>query len=448
MDQNKKSPDLPFDYSAEKAVLGCLILDNKSFDEVSDLSLDPEDFYHPQHSLVFTAIKELFLESKPFDTITLGAKLADKGSLEKIGGEAGLIKLCEEIGSSAHIYHYGKIVKEKAVLREVVRTTKKISETGMNFVGDVEEFLSDVESNIFKLTNKAKSTKTIITLKESLYENIKELEKPSRNKGEISGLSTGFKSIDAKLLGLQPGQFIIIAARPGVGKTSLVLNWAVNSSKQSGLPVAIFSYEMRCSELSMRILSSESNVDSRRIRLKDFQDQDLRNMASAVQTLSGLPIYINDAGSTTVIDIRSQCRKIKSEQGLGLIVIDYLQLMQPHIRKPVREQEIAEISRSLKQLSNELECPIIALSQLNRSAEGRSDKRPQLQDLRESGSLEQDADIVCLIHREDMHDQNTTKRGIAELIVAKNRAGEVGPVQLAWIGSQTKFAELEGNRND
>jgi replicative DNA helicase len=320
-----------------------------------------------------------------------------------------------------------------------------------NFIGNLEDFLNDVESSFFKLTNQTKANK-LVTLKEALYENLKELEKPARAKGELSGVSTGFDSLDRRLLGLQAGQMVIVAARPGMGKTALALNWALNSMKkaiQAGhapAPVAVFSYEMMYPELSMRLLASESGVDSRKLRTKDFNEMDLRNISTGIQRLSNLPLFISDNGGNTLIDIRSYCRKIKAERGLGMIIIDYLQLMQPHVKKPQREQEIAEISRGIKMLANELQVPIIALSQLNRSASSRSDRRPQLQDLRESGSLEQDADIVCLIHREDYYDETTPKKGIAEVIVAKNRAGEVGTVELAWIGSQTKFAEIEGHR--
>jgi replicative DNA helicase len=441
----EKNVELPHDLAAEKALLGALLIDNAGMDEISDLSLKEEDFYHPQYASIFGAIRDLHIESKPFDLVTVSSKLADLNKLEKIGGQNSLVQLSEDIPSSANIYSYGHLVKQKAILREVVRTAKRVVDSGTNFSGDVQEFLSEVESNFFKLTSQTKG-KTLRSLKEALYENLKEFERPDRNKGDISGLTTGYPSIDKKLLGLQPGQLVIIAARPGVGKSSLMLHWAIASSKQSGLPVAIYSYEMVYTELSQRILSGESNIDARKFKTKDFNPVDLKNIYKAIQTLSGLPIIVNDSGATTLIDIKSQCRKIKAEQGLGMIVIDYLQLMQPHVRKQSREQEIAEISRGLKLLANELECPIIALSQLNRSSASRTDRRPQLQDLRESGSLEQDADIVCLIHRDDLVDPNSPKKGVAEVIIAKNRAGEVGTVELAWIGSQTKFAELETQR--
>ncbi len=437
-----QSNELPHDMGAEKALLGCLLIDNTSFDEISDINLAPDDFYHPQYGTIFAAIKELHIDSLPFDIVTVSSRLNDLGRLEKIGGQSGLITICEEIGSSANVEHYARLIKQKAVLRDVVRTATRIMQTGTNFSGDIEAFLQDVEASFFKLTAQTKNNK-MMTLKEALYENLKELEQPARAKGEITGVSTGFRSMDNKLLGLQPGQLVIIAARPGMGKTALALNWAVAAAKQTTLPVAVFSYEMMYAELSMRLLASEACIDGRKLKTKDFNEMDLRAISGAIQKLSNLPIYINDTGSTNLIDIRSYCRKIKAERGLAMVVIDYLQLMPPHVQKQSREQEIAEISRGIKMLANELEIPIVALSQLNRAAASRTDRRPQLQDLRESGSLEQDANIVCLIHREDYYDANTPKKGIAEIIIAKNRNGEPGTVELSWIGSQTKFAELE-----
>ncbi|HXH32323.1 MAG TPA: replicative DNA helicase [Bacteriovoracaceae bacterium] len=439
--------ELPHDLGAEKALLGCLLIDNSSFDEISDVGIYPDDFYHPQFGIIFSAIRELHIDSMPFDIVTVSSRLNDLGKLEKIGGQTGLVSICDEIGSSANVEHYARLIKQKSVLREVVRTATRIMQSGTNFSGDIEAFLQDVEASFFKLTSQTKNNK-MVTLKEALYENLKELESPARGKGEISGVSTGFKSLDSKLLGLQPGQMIIIAARPGLGKTALALNWAVAAAKQTSLPVAVFSYEMMHVELSMRLLASEACIDGRKLKTKDFNEMDLRSISGAVQKLSNLPIYINDVGSTTLIDIRSYCRKIKAEKGLAMVVIDYLQLMPPHQAKQSREQEIAEISRGIKMLANELEVPIVALSQLNRSAASRTDRRPQLQDLRESGSIEQDANIVLLIHREDAYDLNSPKKGIAEIIIAKNRNGEPGTVELAWIGSQTKFAEQEFQRPD
>lgn len=433
--------ELPHDLMAEKALLGCLLIDNQAFDEISDVNLARDDFYHPQYAIIFEAIKDLHIEAQPIDIITVSSKLNDHGKLEKIGGQSALVTICDEIGSAANVEHYARLIKQKGVLRDVVRTATRVMQTGTNFSGDVESFLQDVEASFFKLTSQTKNNR-MVPLKQALYENLKELEKPARAVGEITGVSTGFASIDKRLLGLQPGQLILIAARPGMGKTALALNWAVAAARQTNMAVAVFSYEMMYAELSMRLLASEACVDARKLKTKEFNELDLRSISNAIQKLSNLKLYINDNGATNLMDIRSYCRKLKAEQGLAMIIVDYLQIMPMHVKKQNREQEIAELSRGFKMLANELEIPVVALSQLNRTAASRTDRRPQLQDLRESGSLEQDANIVCLIHREDYYDPNTPKKGIAEVIIAKNRNGEPGTVDLAWIGSQTKFADM------
>lgn len=433
--------ELPHDLNAEKALLGCLLIDNSSFDEISDVGLDPQDFYHPQYGLIFHAIKDLHIEAMPFDIVTVSSKLNDNGKLERVGGQSALINICDEIGSAANVEYYAQLIKEKSMLREVVRTATRVVQSGTNFSGDVSDFLQEVEASFFKLTAQTKNNK-MIPLKQALFENLAELEKPARAKGEIMGVSTGFQTIDRQLLGLQPGQLVLIAARPGMGKTALALNWAVAAAKQTNMAVAVFSYEMMYAELSMRLLASEACIDSRKLKTKEFNELDLRSISNAVQKLSNLKLYINDSGTTNLMDIRSYCRKLKAEQGLAMIIVDYLQIMPMHVKKQNREQEIAELSRGFKMLANELEIPIVALSQLNRTAAARTDRRPQLQDLRESGSLEQDANIVCLIHREDYYDPQTPKKGIAEVIIAKNRNGEPGTIELSWIGSQTKFADL------
>lgn len=442
-----ESQELPHDLLAEKALIGCLLTDNASMEEIIELKIEEQDFYHPRYGVVYAGIRDLYSDSKPFDMVSICSKLTDMGKLESVGGQSAILELIEDTASSANIHHYGKIVKNKSVLRSIVRTSRRITSEGLNFVGDVEEFIDEVESSFFDIANQSR-TNFVITLKESLKENLKRLEKGKREAGEIIGLPTGYNSLDKRLLGLQAGQMVIIAARPGMGKTALALNLAVNAVKHSNMPIMIYSYEMLAPELSGRILSSEANIDSRKIRTNDYTDSDLRSLGFAVQELSKLPIFINDNGATNLLDIKSQARKVSAEQGLGLIIIDYLQLMQPHIRKQSREQEIAEISRGIKELAKELKCPIIALSQLNRSATSRTDRRPQLQDLRESGSIEQDADVVMLIHREDYYDENTPDKGIAEVIVAKNRAGEPGTVKMAWIANQTKFAEIHPSQAD
>ncbi|MEX0798808.1 MAG: replicative DNA helicase [Bacteriovoracaceae bacterium] len=444
---SREGKELPHDLMAERAFIGCLLVDNRSFDEVTDVGLTEGDFYHPQYGVIFKGIKDLAIDNKPFDLVSICAKLNDMGKLEAVGGQSAMVDLIEDTASSANIYHYAKIIKNKSILREIVRTSMRITEQGSNFVGDVEEFIDEVEASFFNLANQSKKN-TVISIKEALKENLKQLEQGKREAGEILGFSTGFRALDQRLLGMQPGQMIIVAARPGMGKTALALNIAINSCKAHNQPIMLYSYEMLGPELSGRILSSEANIDARKIRTNDYNEMDLRNLGHAVQNLSKLPIYINDNGATTLLDIKSQCRKVKANEGIGLIVIDYLQLMQPHVRKQSREQEIAEISRGIKELAKELGCPIMALSQLNRSAASRTDRRPQLQDLRESGSIEQDADVVVLIHREDYYDENSPKKGIAEIIVAKNRAGEPGTEEMAWVAAQTKFADLQFKPND
>lgn len=433
--------ELPHDLLAEKSLLGCLIIDGNAVDEISDLSLQKEDFFHPQYGTIFESIRELVIANRPIDYVTVCSRLTEKGKLEEIGGQSNILEIVEDQASSANIYHYAKTVKEKSLVRSIVRTAMRVADRGMDYKGSAEDYISEVEASFFKLTSETK-VGGMIPLNQCLKNNLKELEDTSRSLGEISGLSTGYPKLDELLLGLQPGQLVVIASRPAMGKTSLGLNLGLNACESSGLPVAIFSLEMLASELSMRLLSSKSKVDSKRIRRKDFLDTDLRSIGTAIQELSTLPVFINDFASITILDIQSYCRKIKTEQGLGLVIVDYLQLMKSHSNNPSREQQISEISRSLKNMAKELECPVIALSQLNRQVESRPNKRPNVSDLRESGSIEQDADIVMMIYRDEVYNPDTKEEGIAEIIVGKNRSGETGVAKLTWVGAYTSFENL------
>lgn len=432
--------EFPHDLIAEKSLLGCLLIDGAAFDEIVDIGVVKDDFFHPQYGFIFEAIHQLAINSEPIDYVSVCSKLTDMGKLAVVGGSPSIIDLSESVGTIANVHHYAKTVKDKSVVREILRTCQKVMTDGMNFNGSVPDFINDVEANFFKLTSQTKLG-GLADIKAVLRENLKAIEKQN-GKDEISGIQTGFKKLDEKLLGMQPGQLIIIAARPAMGKTSFVLNIAVNSVKLSGLPIAFFSLEMLAPELSGRILASEAGIDAKLLRTKNFQPYEMQKLMKAVQTISNLPIKINDAGDINLLDIKSQCRKLKTEQGLGLVVIDYLQLMGSHTNNTNPVERTTEISRGLKNLAKELGCPVIALSQLNRSAAARPDKRPMLNDLRDSGSIEQDADVVLLIHREEYYNPDTNEKGIGEIIVAKNRAGEPGPVKLAWIASQTKFADL------
>jgi len=444
---SQKNQELPHDLLAEKSLIACLLVDGQSYDEIVDVALAKDDFFHPKYGTLFTCIKDLADSNSPVDYVTVCSKLTERGVLDSIGGSRFVSEIIEDQASSTNIYHYAKTVKDKSSMREIIRTANRVVERGMKFSGSIDDFVQEVEENFFKLTNDTK-TGGMAKLNSCLKMNLKELEDTSRTAGELSGLSTGFPVVDRYLLGLQSGQLLILAARPGMGKTSLGLNISINSCKSSGLPVALFSLEMLDSELSMRILSSESKIDSRRLRTKNFLDTDLRSIGHAVQELSQLPIFINDNGGTTAPDILSQSRKIKSEYGLGLIVIDYLQLMRSHTRNPSREQQIAEISRSLKAMAKELQCPVLALSQLNRSVESRPDKRPNTSDLRESGAIEQDADVVMMVYRDDFYNKDSKEPGIAEIIVAKNRSGETGVAKLAWVGAHTSFQNLTSRQDN
>ncbi len=433
--------EFPHDLLAEKSLLGCLLIDGESFDSLNQLELFKDDFFHPQYGHVFEAIRTLHFSSRPIDYITVCSELNSQGKLDQVGGEAAVLAIAEDQASAANVYYYAKTIKDKSLLRKIIRTSSAISEECFNFSGTLEEFFSDVESRFFKLTSQSKQ-EGLRDLKDFLKVNLLELEDAENRKGEIAGLPLGYRDLDRKLLGLQPGQLVVLAARPAMGKTSLALNIAVNVSKITGLPIAVFSLEMLANELSMRILSSEAGVKSQKLRTKDFDGDDLGRMSQAITTLSNLSLFINDAADISLMDIKSQCRKLKLENGLGMVIVDYLQLMRPHSNNSSREQQIAEISRGLKNLAKELECPVLTLSQLNRGVESRINKRPMLSDLRESGAIEQDADIVLMLYRDEVYNPDSEDKGVAEIIIGKNRGGETGTAKLAWIPAQTRFADL------
>ena len=437
--------DLPHDLISEKALLGCLLVDGQSFDQISDLRLDGGEFYAPRHGAVYEAIAELVAERHAVDYIAVSSRLNDRGKLESIGGASFLTELVDEQASTANIYHYGKAVKEKARMREIIRAGMRVADLGRSYNGKVDDFVDEVEGLFFSLTGESKSGK-MVQLKSCLLESLKELQS-EEGAGETSGLSTGYPQLDKYFLGMRPGQLIILAARPGMGKTSLALNMAAHVCEQARLPVAIFSLEMLSNELSMRMLSSRARVDSKKIRTRNYSADDLKVMGEAIQELSSYPIFINDSADTNVVDIQSQCRKLQSEHGLGMVIVDYLQLMSSPNKNLPREQQIAEMSRSLKVMARELQCPVLAMSQLNRQAESRPNKRPNTSDLRESGAIEQDADIVAFVYRDELYNPDTPEPGVAEVIVGKNRSGETGTAKLAWVGAYTSFENLSPRQN-
>ncbi len=447
--------ELPSDVLAEKALVGCLILDGTCYDEIVPHGLSKDDFFNSQCGIIYEAITSLHLKKAPIDYLTVSNKLADSGNIELLGddlhkGTDYLLHLVDDQASSAHVSYYAQLVKEKAVLRKAIRLCKHMIGKGQSFDGEVSDFVADFEKEVFALsqTMRSKTSKTE-SIKTYLIESIQEINKmESKKAGEINGVPTGFNALDSKLLGMLPGQLFIVAGRPGMGKTAFGTTVALQATKKTNLPVAIFSLEMMAKELVTRLLCTESRTDYGKLRKKVYDKEDISRMILGAQKLSELNIFVNDFGTLTVLDIQAECRRIKSEYGLGLVVVDYVQLLRSHSGNPSREQQISEISRSLKQLAKEMECPVIALAQLNRGVENRDNKRPNVSDLRESGSLEQDADVVILLYRDDFYNKESQEPGVAEVIIGKNRAGETGTVKLKWLGQYTTFADLQYPPNE
>lgn len=411
---------------------------------ISAIEVLKEDaFYREDNKAIFKAIVNLYSKSEPIDIITVKSELVENGNLERIGGLEYLAELPERVPTTANVEKYIKIVDEKAMLRRLINSANELVALGYNETENVDTIMDMAEKNIFDLAQK-KNTKGYTPIKDVLVESFAELEKLYNQKGKLSGISTGFIDLDYKTAGLHNSDLIIIAARPAMGKSAFAINIATNAAIMSNLPVAIFNLEMSKEQVGSRILCSEAMVDSNKVRTGQLDDDDWMKLASTLGRLSEAPIYIDDTPGISIMEVRAKCRKLKLEKNIGLVVIDYLQLVQGSGKKnSSREQEISEISRSLKILAKELDIPVIALSQLSRGAEKRDDKRPMLSDLRESGAIEQDADIVMFLYRDDYYNEDSEKKNIAEVILAKHRGGSTGTVDLAWMGSYTKFANLD-----
>ncbi len=443
----------PHNLEAEEAVLGGLLFDNSAIHAISDVSLTAEDFYKESHQKIYQAIINLITKGNPADTLTVCEHLQSQNLLDRVGGGDYVSELASRAFSASNVPHYASIIKDKAVLRSFIRTTSELATQAYSGVEDQESFLDLAEKEIFDVT-KQKSTSTFEAIKDVLLRNFSEIEANAANEGQTSGVTSGFGDLDARTTGWKPGQLIIVAARPGMGKTSFMLNLGVAAcSGENALPVCMFNMEMSAEELSMRMLSMESRVDSHRIRTGRLQDQDWQNLQRGASRLSECPFFIDDTPALNVMELKSRCRRIQSQHGLGLVFVDYLQLMRGTTKANGagmnREQEISEISRGLKALAKELAVPVIAASQLNRGVESRNDKRPMLSDLRESGAIEQDADMVMFIHRDEQYNKEASEeKGIAEIIIGKQRAGSVGTVKLAWIGQYTSFANLAADASD
>lgn len=441
----------PQNIEAEQSVLGGVLLENEAINRSLEiLGADAsENFYRETHRKIFLAMLELNEKSEPVDLITLSDALKDKGLLEEIGGTTYLASLADNIPTAANITHYAKIIKEKALLRRLINTATEIVTQGYDLPGNVEEFLDRSERAIFEVSE-GKVKTSYFSIRDLIKESFKFIDQRYEKKELITGIPTGFSDFDQTTTGLQSSDLIIIASRPSMGKTSLSLNIAQHAAIEANVPVAIFSLEMAKEQLVLRMLCSEARVDANRLRGGFLSESDWPRLTSAAGRLSEAPIFIDDTPAITVLQLRAKARRLKADQNLGLIIVDYLQLMQGRRDVDSREREISDISRSLKALAKELAVPIVALSQLSRRAEQHlgSRPRPQLADLRESGAIEQDADLVAFIYREELYNPDTEDKGIAEIIIGKQRNGPTGVIKLAFLANYTRFENLADRRED
>lgn len=431
----------PHDTQAEQAVLSCMISDRDAL-VASCEALEAADFYQIPHRELFQAITELYIKSIPVDIVTLADKLKEKGIFEQTGGMGYLSQLVGLFYTSANIKQYNKIIKEKAVLRRLVKAGTDIADMGYLASEDVDSIVDKAEKSIFNIIRN-RSSSDFTHIHDVLVDSVEKMEQLYVNKGKITGVPTGFIDLDNKTTGFQPSDLVLIAARPAMGKSAFALNIAQNAAVRHNITTTLFSLEMSKEQMVNRLLCSEALVDAQKLRTGDMEPDDWSKIAHAIGPLSEAPLYIDDTPGISVMELRAKCRKLKLEKNLGLIVIDYLQLMSGNSKSESRQQEISEISRSLKAIAREMESPVIALSQLSRACETRADHRPVLSDLRESGAIEQDADIVAFIYRDDYYFPDSEKKNQAEIIIAKQRNGPTGTVDLIWLPTYTRFANME-----
>ena len=437
----------PHDLEAEQAIIGSMLTDRDAVISAIEI-LKEEDFYREDNKAIYTAILNLYNRAEPIDIITVKSELESMGKFEQVGGLEYLAELPEKVPTTANAMKYIKIVEEKSTLRRLIKTANEIIELGYSPTEDVEDIMEGAEKKIFNIMQE-KNQKGYAPIKDVLVESFTKLEELYNRKQHITGVPSGFTELDYRTAGFHGSELILIAARPAMGKTAFALNIATNAAVKANVPVAVFSLEMSKEQLVNRILCSESMVDSNKVRTGKLEEDDWTKLAGAIGPLSEAEIFIDDTPGINITEIRAKCRKLKLEKNIGMVVIDYLQLIQgSNKRGGSREQEISEISRSLKILAKELDVPVIALSQLSRAAEQRPDHRPMLSDLRESGAIEQDADIVMFLYRDDYYNQDSDKKDIAEIIIANLRGGSTGTVELLWLGSYTKFVNLERRFDD
>ena len=433
----------PHSIEAEQSLLGGLMLDKRSWDEVADL-VGPADFYRSEHRTIYESMLALIEKDLPPDAITVNDYLDKQGDLDSVGGLGYITKLVQDTPSASNIRAYAEIVREKSILRSLIQVGGDIaSSVYSNNDESIDHLVDLAEQKVFDIADGgSRESEGFRPLKDLVAESLVQLDILSNQEGSITGVSTGFTEMDDKTSGLQSGDLIVVAGRPSMGKTALAINIAENASIGNNIPTGIFSLEMPAEQLSFRMIGSIARVNQTRLRNGNLSDEDCPRINSAVSILSNAPIFIDDTPALTPTSLRARARRLKRKHDLGLIVVDYLQLMQSGTSSENRATEISEITRSLKALARELSVPVIALSQLNRSVDSRTDKRPQMSDLRESGAIEHDADVIFFIYREEVYDSETSKKGIAEILLAKQRNGPIGDFNLTFIGEFTKFENL------
>ena len=437
----KVQPNSP---EAEQSVIGAMIMDRDAIADVIDI-VNADDFYQKQNGILFEAMTELYREGKPVDLVTLQNKLKKKDVPESMKSLEFIRDLLEVVPTSANAKQYATIVREKATLRKLIKVTEDITTECYLGKDDVTEILDHTEKNVFGLLQQASGREEFVPIDKVVLNTLDAIEEAASSAGRVTGIATGFTDLDYKLSGLHPSELIIVAARPAMGKTAFVLNIAQKAAVRDHVPTAIFSLEMSKEQLVTRMMAMEAMVDSQSIRTGDLQETDWEKIMESAGTIGRSPLIIDDTPGITIAELRSKCRRYKQIHGLDLIIIDYLQLMSGSGGRSSdsRQQEISDISRSLKGLARELNVPVVALSQLSRAVEQRPDHRPMLSDLRESGAIEQDADVVMFIYRDDYYNKDTEDKGIAEIIIAKQRNGPIGTVNLVWLPEYTKFANME-----
>lgn len=432
----------PHNLEAEESLLGSMLLSRDAITAAVEARIGPGDFYKPAHGHVYSAVWALYERGEPVDPITVAEELRRTGLLEPLGGLNALLRLQSATPASANASHYAKIVGELALLRRLIRVSGEIAEWAYDQPDDVVETVDRAEAAVFEVAEKRVS-ESMVSLFDTVTRTVDQLEHLYGDDSALTGAPTGYTDLDGLLLGLQPSNLVVVAARPGMGKTSFALGAAANVAMTARRPVLFFSMEMGAVELTKRLLAAEARVEARKLQTGDLTDTDWSRLSSAIGHLGEAPLFIDDNPHCTVMEIRAKCRRIKARHGdLGLVVVDYLQLMSSPRRAENRQVEVSELSRGLKILARELDCPVMALSQLNRQLEYRQDKRPMLADLRESGSIEQDADVVCFIYRDESYHPESDQRGTAEVIVAKHRNGPTGACRLAFLDHYTKFANM------